>query len=110
MRNTNHDIGNAQFSVGDVIRHNKFGYRGVIIDLDAQFSLSDQWYDQVARSRPPKDKPWYHVLVHDSDSTTYVAERHLQADDSGKQINHPLLGRRFGSFINGRYITKSRNN
>jgi len=110
MTQADHSIGSAQFSVGDVILHNKFGYRGVIVDLDAQFSLSDAWYEQVARSRPPKDKPWYHILVHGSDSSTYVAERHLQLDDSGEQIDHPLLGRWFSAFIDGRYITKTQKN
>ena len=55
----------ARFHVGQVVRHRKFGYRGVIFDLDATFGLTDEWYEQVARSRPPKDLPWYHVLVHD---------------------------------------------
>ena len=102
-------ISSAHFSIGEVIRHNKFGYRGVIVDIDAQFSLSEQWYEQVARSRPPKDRPWYHVLVHGNNGTTYVAERHLQTDDSVEQIEHPLLGQWFGSFIDGRYLLKSHN-
>ena len=110
MNQPDNGISSAHFSIGEVVRHNKFGYRGVIVDIDPQFSLSDDWYDNVALSRPPKDKPWYHVLVHGSDNATYVAERHLQADDSNEQIDHPLLGRWFGSFIDGRYIATSRRN
>lgn len=104
------DTSSAKFSIGELILHNKFGYRGVIVDIDPQFSLSDEWYEQVARSRPPKDKPWYHVLVHGNNNTTYVAERHLQHDTSAEQIDHPLLGQWFGSFIDGRYTTKTRQN
>ena len=57
---------NAKFSIGQIIHHRLFDYRGVIVDVDPDFQNSDEWYDQVARSRPPKDKPWYRVLVHDA--------------------------------------------
>ena len=93
----------AQFSLGQVIHHRRFGYRGVIVDVDSTFQLGDEWYDEVAVSRPPKDKPWYHVLVHNSDQTTYVAERHLEADQTGEPINHPFLHHCFDKFDNGRY-------
>lgn len=93
----------AKFSVGQVIHHTKFGYRGVIVDVDPEFRGSEQWYQVMARSQPPKDKPWYHVLVHDATHRTYVAERHLEPDDSGEQINHPELGEFFDTFVNGRY-------
>ena len=35
------------------------------------------WYEQVAQSRPSKNKPWYHVLVHTAEHTTYVAEQNF---------------------------------
>ena len=53
----------ADFHIGQLVLHAKFGYRGVVFDVDPVFQLSDEWYEQVARSRPPKDRPWYHVLV-----------------------------------------------
>ena len=93
----------AGFTVGQIVRHRRFGYRGVIFGVDAAFSLSDEWYDQVARSRPPKDKPWYHVLVDGATHTTYVAERHLTASGDHGQIAHPLLGEYFESFDGRRY-------
>ncbi len=92
----------ARFGVGQVIHHRRFGYRGVIIDVDPEFGLTDEWYEQVARSRPPKDRPWYHVLVHDSDGITYVAERHLEADGTGDPVRHPLLGEFFDHYADGR--------
>ncbi|MGE4649601.1 MAG: heat shock protein HspQ, partial [Myxococcota bacterium] len=46
------------FSVGYVVEHRLFDYRGVIFDVDAHFEGSDEWYEQVARSRPPRDRPW----------------------------------------------------
>ena len=93
----------AKFSVGQLIQHALFGYRGVIIDVDPGFQLSDEWYEQVARTRPPKDQPWYHVLVHDSDSITYVAERNLEPDPSQEPIRHPTLSQFFDAFRDGRY-------
>ena len=94
----------AKFAIGQVVHHNRFDYRGVIFDVDWEFQLTDEWYDQVARSRPPKDKPWYHVLVDGSSQTTYVAERHLEAVPDPQPINHPLLDRLFSSFQDGRYV------
>lgn len=95
-----------QFSVGQVIQHKKFGYRGVIVDVDPEFAGTEEWYEYMARSRPPKDKPWYHVLVDGASHTTYVAERHLEVDEHGGQVAHPALGQFFDRFSNGRYYRK----
>lgn len=94
----------ARFSVGEVVQHRLFGYRGVVVDIDACFSLTDDWYEEMARSRPPKDRPWYHVLVHDAEHTTYVAERNLEADPSRQPVVHPLLGHYFDAFHDGHYV------
>ena len=94
----------AKFGVGQLVRHQLFGYRGVIFDVDAEFNGSEDWYATMARSGPPKDRPWYHVLVHDHSHTTYVAERNLAPDDSCLPIVHPALDRLFASFRDGRYV------
>ena len=100
----------AKFSVGDLVHHRLFNYRGVIVDVDPVFMLSDEWYEQVARSRPPKDQPWYRVLVHNSNDETYVAERNLTHDPSIEPIVHPLLDDFFTAFDDGRYVTGQRVN
>ncbi len=92
----------ARFSVGQLVHHRRFDYRGVIFDVDPIFSLDDDWYEQMATSQPPRDKPWYHVLV-DGGQVTYVAERNLEPDASAAPISHPLLDRFFGTFRDGRY-------
>ncbi len=97
----------ALFSIGQLVRHKKFDYRGVIIDVDACFQGSDEWYEQVARSRPPKNKPWYHVLVDNATHQTYIAERHLEADKKNSPINHPLVDTVLGEFSQGRYLPKT---
>ncbi len=93
----------ARFQVGQPIHHRLFGYRGVVVDADPIFSLSEAWYDHMARSRPPKDRPWYHVLKHDSDHMTYVAEQNLEPDLTGAPVRHPLLGQFFSAFEQGLY-------
>lgn len=92
-----------KFSPGQVVHHKKYDYRGVIVDVDSEFSGTDEWYEKVATSLPPKDRPWYHVLVDDAKHATYVAEQHLEKEPSGKQIKHPALGQFFDTFSNGRY-------
>lgn len=94
----------SRFGVGDCVHHLRFGYRGVVFDVDATFQGSDEWYAEVARSRPPRDAPWYHVLPDGADHTTYVAERHLEPDSSGHPIDHPLLEELFDAFEDGRYL------
>jgi heat shock protein HspQ len=100
----------AVVSVGQLVRHKIFRYRGVVVDVDPIFMLSDDWYERIAKSRPPKDEPWYHILVHDSDQNTYVAQRNLEPDASVDPIDHPALNRHFSGFTNGRYISSQRGN
>ena len=100
----------ARFAVGQPVRHRLFHYRGVIVDVDASFQGTEQWYLRVARSRPPKDRPWYRVLVHDAEHETYVAERNLEPDASAKPIRHPQLARVFADFSDGRYIPRHKAN
>ena len=94
----------AAFSLGQLIHHKKFDYRGVIIGVDPAFQGTEQWYEQVAGSRPPKDRPWYHVLPHEAAHQTYVAERNLEPDTSTDPIAHPLVDAVFDGFENGRYV------
>jgi heat shock protein HspQ len=100
----------AKFSVGQIVRHKLFNYRGVIIDVDPEFRGTDEWYKKMAPSRPPKDRPWYSVLMHSTDNHTYVAERNLEPDDSGDPVSHPDLDAYFAGFAEGTYIPRRRGN
>ena len=51
-----------------------------------------------------RGQPWYHVLVDQSASMTYVAEKNLEADSSSTPIEHPLVDQYFSQFKNGKYI------
>lgn len=96
----------ARFRVGQIIRHKLFDYRGVVVDVDPVFSGTEEWYEMMAKSRPPKDRPWYHVLVHDASHTTYVAERNLEADESAQPVNHHLVDEIFSGMENGVYVAR----
>ncbi len=100
----------ARFSVGQLVRHRLFDYRAVVVDVDATCQASDEWYDQVALTRPPKDQPWYRVLVHNAVHETYVAERNLDADDSQEPVNHPGVTIAFDDFQDGRYVVHHKMN
>ena len=104
------NISRTRFAVGDLVHHRLFDYRGVIVDVDAGFLSTEEWYEAVARSRPPKDRPWYHVLVHEAAHTTYVAERNLEPDESVAPIVHPMLRSFFSRFEGGRYVSGDRAN
>jgi heat shock protein HspQ len=100
----------AKFHVGQIVHHKKFGYRGVIYDVDPEFHGTDDWYQKVARSRPPKDRPWYHVLVDGQDITTYVAERHLEPDSENVPVSHPILNHLFSDLRDGCYVPRQKGN
>ena len=93
----------AQYCIGQLVHHRLFDYRGVVIDVDPVFFGSDEWYEHVAKSKPPKDQPWYHVLVHGGDGRTYVAQRNLEEDPSREPISHQALSLFFSGFCDGRY-------
>jgi heat shock protein HspQ len=109
--NDDHGMGvmlkEAKFGMGQLIKHRLFDYRGVIVDIDPIFMGTENWYQEVAKTRPPKNKPWYKILVNNSLDETYVAEQNLQGDDSLDTINHPLVGAYFDKFENGIYINNS---
>ena len=107
MSNSGIEICSARFSPGELVKHRLFEYRGVVVDVDAEFSLSEEWYESVAKSRPPKDEPWYHVLVHGSEQATYVAERTLEPDTTGQPVLNPMLGMYCRGMEDGRYVSES---
>lgn len=81
----------AKYIPGEIVRHRRFEYRGVIVDVDPVFQGTEEWYAEMARSHPPKDRPWYHVLVDAEEAMTYVAERHLERDPDDSPIDHPMI-------------------
>lgn len=100
----------AQFTIGQIVHHRLFDYRGVIVDVDFQFQGSDEWYDTVALSRPPKDQPWYHILVDNGGYESYVAERNLEPSQLLDPVNHPFVASFFQELKDGVYVPSRRKN
>lgn len=93
----------ARFSPGQLVCHKRYGYRGVVADLDSKCMADDAWYVKN-QTQPVRNQPWYHVLVDGSDATTYAAQENLEPDHSGEPVSHPLVQRIFVGFEGGRYI------
>ena len=48
------DIPLARFALGEVVRHRLFDFRGVIFDVDPQFSNSEEWYQAIPEPLRPR--------------------------------------------------------
>ena len=77
----------AKFSIGEVVKHRHFDFRGVIYDVDFEFNNSEEWYQSIPKEvRPRKDQPFYHLLAE-----AYVSEQNLLLDKSKEPVKHPLI-------------------
>lgn len=98
----------VNFGIGQVVHHLLFDYRGVIFDVDADFQGSEEWYEKNTKTgAPPKDEPWYHVLIDDDGRVAYVAQRNIEADFSREPVEHPLLANFFTTYEDGHYQSRN---
>jgi heat shock protein HspQ len=96
----------ARFSIGDVVRHRLFAFRGVVFDIDPVFANSEEWYQSIPEDiRPPRDQPFYHLLAENEESSyvAYVSQGNLVADADGGPVDHPNVAELFDQFKEGRY-------
>ena len=101
----------AKFSIGQVVRHRIFPFRGVIFDVDPEFDNTEEWYEAIpAEVRPAKDQPFYHLLAENAESyyVAYVSEQNLLADDTGKPVSHPQVPQFFKELKRGHYVSRER--
>jgi heat shock protein HspQ len=100
------EIRQAKFRIGQVVRHRLFPFRGVIFDVDPEFSNTEEWYEAIpAEMRPRKDQPFYHLLAENEETeyVAYVSEQNLLEDSSGQPLRHPQLGDFFERTEDGGY-------
>ena len=84
----------SKFSIGEVVKHRHFDFRGVIYDVDFEFNNSEEWYQSIPKDvRPRKNQPFYHLLAESNEVTyeAYVSEQNLLIDDSNEPVKHPLI-------------------
>ena len=68
----------ARYCIGEVVKHRKYPFRGVIFDIDPVFANSEEWYLSIPEDvRPTKDQPFYHLYAENADTeyTAYVSEQ-----------------------------------
>ena len=97
------------FSIGDVVRHRLYDFRGVIFDIDPVFANSEEWYEQIPEDlRPRRDQPFYHLLAENEDSSyvAYVSQQNLVMDNGGGPVDHPTVPQLFEHFRDGRYLMR----
>jgi heat shock protein HspQ len=97
----------AKFRLGQVVKHRMFPFRGVIFDVDPEFSNTEEWYEAIPEDiRPAKDQPFYHLLAENAEAyyVAYVSEQNLVSDDSGDPVEHPQVGEVFAELRDGAYV------
>ena len=100
------DIPLARFAIGEVVRHRLFDFRGVIFDVDPEFSNTEEWYEAIPEAlRPARNQPFYHLLAENSESAyvAYVSQQNLAHDESDEPVDHPAIGGIFSAYEDGRY-------
>ncbi|PIB23070.1 DNA-binding protein [Amylibacter kogurei] len=103
----------AKFSIGQVVRHRKHPFRGVIFDIDATFSNTDEWWESIPEDhRPAKEQPFYHLLAENDSSyyVAYVSEQNLLVDGTGEPVEHPEVTAMFGELSDGKYSVAAQMN
>lgn len=96
----------ARYGIGQIVRHRVFPFRGVVFDVDPEFSNTEEWWQAIPEEiRPSKDQPFYHLLAENAESEyiAYVSEQNLLPDMSGEPLRHPQVNDVFEQDESGGY-------
>lgn len=96
----------AKFSIGQVVRHKIYPFRGVIFDVDPEFLNSEEWLAAIPEPlRPRRDQPFYHLFAENAEGhyTAYVSEQNLAPDESGEPVDHPEIPEVLDALESGAY-------
>jgi heat shock protein HspQ len=99
----------AKFSIGQVVRHRKYPFRGLIYDVDPVFANTEEWWLSIPEDvRPSKEQPFYHLFAENTETEyiAYVSEQNLLPDDSGEPLRHPQISDSFIRTEGGSYQSK----
>ncbi len=99
----------AKFGIGEVVRHKSFPFRGVVFDVDPEFTNTDEWWNAIPKEvRPSKDQPFYHLLAENAETeyVAYVSEQNLVHDDSEEPLRNPQIQQIFEMEDAGHYKPK----
>ena len=104
------EIRNAKFTIGQVVKHRLYPFRGVVFDIDPVFNNTEEWWQAIpAEIRPHKDQPFYHLFAENAETEyiAYVSEQNLLPDTSGTPIRHPEVADVFEQDESGSYRPRS---
>ena len=96
----------AKYHLGQVVRHRKHPFRGVVFDVDPTFANSEEWYEAIPEHiRPDRDQPYYHLFAESDDAyyVAYVSQQNLTGDGPAGPVDHPNIAEMFDDFADGRY-------
>lgn len=99
----------AKYSVGDVVRHRIYPFRGVVFDIDPEFANTEEWWLSIpADLRPRKDQPFYHLLAENAETeyVAYVSEQNLLPDEDPAPLRHPKVAELFERNADGGFRAK----
>lgn len=96
-----------RFAPGAIVRHRRYGYRGVVVEGDPSCRADESWHRHDT-PRPEREQPWYYVLVHGTTHVTYTAQASLQPDGTREPVIHPFIPHFFSGFQEGRYVRNDR--
>jgi heat shock protein HspQ len=100
----------ARFALGEIVKHRKYPFRGIIFDVDPVFANTEEWWLSIPEDvRPTKEQPFYHLLAENAETEyiAYVSEQNLLPDDSGEPLRHPQIADYFEQDDNGDYRPRS---
>ena len=100
----------AKFGIGQVVRHRRYPFRGLIYDVDPVFANTEEWWLAIPEDvRPRKDQPFYHLFAENTETEyiAYVSEQNLLVDDSREPLRHPQIGETFSRTEDGGYVAKA---
>ena len=94
------------FNIGDIVKHRIYPFRGVIVDVDPEFSNTEEWYQSIpAEIRPSRNQPYYHLMAENTETfyTAYVSQQNLVDDGDNGPLEHPDLDEIFSGMEKGKY-------
>ena len=94
------------FNIGDIVKHRVYSFRGVIVDVDPEFSNTEEWYQSIpAEIRPSRKQPYYHLMAENTETfyTAYVSQQNLVGDGENGPLEHPDLEEIFSGMNHGKY-------
>ncbi|HMK90364.1 MAG TPA: heat shock protein HspQ [Methylocystis sp.] len=100
----------AKFGIGQVVRHRRYPFRGVIYDVDPEFANTEEWWLAIPEDvRPHKNQPFYHLYAENAETEyiAYVSEQNLVVDTSGDPVRHPQVDETFVRAEDGAYRVKA---